>query len=92
MSEARSQKLLKIFLPILVLLAGAGATAALIASRKAPVAQERPVLGPLVDVDHLGDHSGEARAAEEERRRGAEERAGQLHDPSPRHGKSLSVE
>ncbi len=50
MSEARSRKLLKIFLPILVLLVGAGATAALIASRKAPVAQERPVLGPLVDV------------------------------------------
>lgn len=50
MSEAKSQKLLKIVLPILVLLAGAGATAALIASRKAPVPQERPVLGPLVDV------------------------------------------
>lgn len=40
----------KIVLPIAVLVAGAGATAALISSRKAPERVERPVLGPLVEV------------------------------------------
>jgi RND family efflux transporter MFP subunit len=45
-----SRSILKIVLPILVLLLGAGATAALVRSRKAPERVERPVLGPLVEV------------------------------------------
>jgi RND family efflux transporter MFP subunit len=40
----------KVVLPIAVLVAAAGATAALISSRKAPERIERPVLGPLVEV------------------------------------------
>ena len=50
MSAPKYRTLLKAALPILVLLAGAGATAALIASRKAPEPQERLSLGPLVEV------------------------------------------
>lgn len=40
----------KVALPIVVLVAGAGATAALISSRKPPERVERPALGPLVEV------------------------------------------
>lgn len=45
-----TKRLLKWILPVLVLLAGAGATAALILSRQAPEPRQAPVLGPLVDV------------------------------------------
>lgn len=45
-----SRPITKIVLPILVLLLGAGATAALISSRKEPERVERPALGPLVEV------------------------------------------
>ena len=45
-----TRKVLKWILPLVVLLAGAGATAALIMSRQAPEQQQKPVLGPLVDV------------------------------------------
>lgn len=45
-----TKKALKWILPLLVLMAGAGATAALILSRQAPEQQQKPVLGPLVDV------------------------------------------
>ena len=41
---------LKIVLPLLVLLLGAGGTAALISSRKAPEPAERPSLGALVET------------------------------------------
>lgn len=53
MSETKSRQLLKILMPLVVLLLGAGATAALIASRKTPQPQERPPLGPLVEVMHI---------------------------------------
>lgn len=43
----------QVVLPILVLLAGAGATAALISSRKVPERVERPVRGPLVTVERV---------------------------------------
>lgn len=45
-----SRPITKIILPILVLLLGAGATAALISSRKEPERVERPALGPLVEI------------------------------------------
>ncbi len=49
MSDPKPRHLLKIALPFLVLLVGAGATAALIASRKAPESVEPAVVGPLVE-------------------------------------------
>lgn len=47
-SKLRSR--LKIILPLLVLMLGAGGTAALISSRKAPQPAERPSLGALVET------------------------------------------
>lgn len=46
----KSRPIMKIVLPIIVLAIGAGATAALISSRKEPERVERPALGPLVEV------------------------------------------
>ncbi len=46
-----SRSLLKILLPVLVLIVGAGATAALILSRKTPQKVEHPFLGPLVEIE-----------------------------------------
>ncbi|MEM1203478.1 MAG: efflux RND transporter periplasmic adaptor subunit [Acidobacteriota bacterium] len=48
-----SHRVLKVLLPILVLVAGAGATAALIASRKAPPRAEKANLGPLVETTRV---------------------------------------
>ncbi|MEM8962619.1 MAG: efflux RND transporter periplasmic adaptor subunit [Acidobacteriota bacterium] len=45
-----SKSVLKFVLPLIVLLAGAGATAALISSRQAPAPEVRPALGPLVET------------------------------------------
>ncbi len=47
---SRSRSFLKVVLPIVVLAIGAGATMALVKSRKPPQRVERPVLGPLVEV------------------------------------------
>ncbi len=48
-----SRTTLKILLPIVVLALGAGATAALMSSRRAPERQERPPLGPLVEAQTI---------------------------------------
>ncbi len=45
-----SRSRLKIFLPILALILGAGATFAMLSSRQPPQPRERPALGPLVET------------------------------------------
>ncbi len=45
-----SRSRLKVFLPILALILGAGATFAMLSSREAPQPRERPALGPLVET------------------------------------------
>jgi RND family efflux transporter MFP subunit len=45
-----SPKLLKFVIPVVVLVAGVAAAALIASSRKAPPRQERPPVGPLVDV------------------------------------------
>lgn len=47
---SRTKRLLRALLPLVVLALGAGATAALVMSRKAPERTAKPVLGPLVEV------------------------------------------
>ncbi len=49
-SPSKMRSMLKIILPAAVLLLGAGATAALISSRKAPEPASRPTLGALVET------------------------------------------
>ncbi len=45
-----SRSRLKIFLPVLALIVGAGAAFAMLSSRQAPQPRERPALGPLVEA------------------------------------------
>ena len=45
-----STKLLKLIVPVIVLVAGVAAAAFIVSARKAPPRQERPPMGPLVDV------------------------------------------